>query len=164
MQKPAPQPPPLLRPAEPGDESVLLKIYSSTREEEMAMVPWSDEQRAAFLEAQFKAQQSHYSQKYPAAEHSMIIRDAQVVGRLYLARLKDEIRIVDITLLPEHRGSGMGSELLAQLMKEAGDAGKPLRIYVESFNRSLGLFERLGFARAAEHGIHFLMEWMPNAE
>ena len=153
-----------LRPVEPGDESVLLNIYASTREEEMALVPWSDEERRTFLEAQFKAQQSHYGQKYPVADHSMIMRDAQAVGRLYVARLKDEIRIVDITLLPEHRGSGVGSELLAQLMKEAGNAGKPLRIYVESFNRSLGLFERLGFARVAEHGIHLLMEWMPNAE
>ena len=71
---------------------------------------------------------------------------------------------MDITLLPEYRGSGAGSQLLAQLMTEADNAGKPLRIYVESFNRSLGLFERLGFSRAAEHGIHLLMEWMPNAK
>ena len=160
---PSTQYPLRLRPVEPGDESLLLNIYASTRDDEMALVPWSDEERRTFLEAQFKAQQSHYSQKYPAAEHSMIMREAQAVGRLYVARLKDEIRIVDITLLPEHRGAGVGSELLAQLMEEAGNAGKPLRIYVESFNRSLGLFERLGFARAAEHGIHFLMEWMPNA-
>lgn len=128
------------------------------------MVPWSDEQRAAFLEAQFKAQKFHYSQQYPAARHDVIMQNGQVIGRLYVAGLVKEIRIVDITLLPEHRGSGVGSELLAQLIKEADNEGKPLRIYVENFNRSLGLFERLGFARAAEHGIHFLMEWMPHAE
>ena len=153
-----------LRPVESGDELALLKIYASTREEEMALVPWSDDERRTFLESQFSAQQSHYRQKYPAADHDMILRDAVAVGRLYVARLNDEIRIVDITLLPEYRSSGVGSQLLAQLMTEADNAGKPLRIYVESFNRSLGLFERLGFSRAAEHGIHLLMEWMPNAK
>ena len=153
-----------LRPVESGDELALLKIYASTREEEMALVPWSDDERRTFLESQFNAQQLHYSQKYPDADHDMIMRDAVAVGRLYVARLNDEIRIVDITLLPEYRGSGVGSQLLAQLMTEADIAGKPLRIYVESFNRSLGLFERLGFSRAAEHGIHLLMEWMPNTK
>ena len=152
-----------LRPVEPGDELVLLKIYASTREEEMALVPWSDDERRTFLEGQFNAQQSHYSQKYPLAEHDMIMRDGVAVGRLYVARLNDEIRIVDITLMPEYRGSGVGSQLLAQLIKEADATGKPLRIYVESFNRSLGLFERLGFARTAEHGIHLLMEKLPGA-
>lgn len=153
-----------LRPVETGDESLLLEIYASTREDEMALVDWSDEQRAAFLEAQCKAQLSHYGEKYPSAKHDIIMRDGLAVGRLYVARLGDEIRIVDITVLPEHRGSGLGTQLIAELMKEAGSAGKPLRIYVESFNRSLGLFERLGFARSAEHGIHLLMEKLPNAE
>ena len=152
-----------LRPVDPSDESLLLKIYASTREDEMALVQWSDEQRAAFLEAQFKAQQSHYRQKYPAAKHDIIMRDGQAVGRLYVARLEAEIRIVDITVLPEHRGAGLGTQLIAELIKEADSTEKPLRIYVESFNRSLGLFERLGFARAAEHGIHLLMEKRPNA-
>ena len=161
---PSTQDQPKLRPVEPGDELLLLKIYASTRQDEMAMVQWSDEQTAAFLEAQYKAQQSHYGQKYPAAKHEIIMRDGQPVGRLYVARLEDEIRIVDITVLPQHRGSGLGTQLLVELINEAGSRGKPLRIYVESFNRSLGLFERLGFARAAEHGIHLLMEKLPHAE
>ena len=84
-----------------------------------------------------------------------------MVGRLYVARLETEIRIVDITLHPRDRNRGIGSILLTNLCGEASGDGKLLRIYVESFNPSLRLFERLGFSRSEEQGIHVLMEYLP---
>src|SRR5688572_28900065 len=153
-----------LRPATADDYVDLLNIYSSTREDELALTPWNDEQRRAFLEMQLKAQQSHYLEKYPGADHDMILLEGEIIGRIYVARLDGEIRIVDITLLPAYRGSGIGTELLQQLISEAERAQKPLRIYVESFNRSLELFKRLGFSCSGEHGIHLLMQRSPGAE
>jgi len=150
-----------LRPATPDDEQLLFEIYASTRAEEMSLVPWTDEQRLAFLKMQFEAQQSHYAEKYPGANHDVILVDDKAVGRIYVARLEDEIRIVDLTLMPLDRGNGVGTYLLTQLIREATTKARPLRIYVETFNRSLKLFERLGFSRIAEHGMHMLMEWMP---
>jgi ribosomal protein S18 acetylase RimI-like enzyme len=84
------------------------------------------------------------------------------VGRLYVARLDQEIRIVDITLMPQERNEGIGSFLLQGLLAEAGRTGKVIRIYVENFNPSLRLFQRLGFRQIEQHGIHLLMEWSPN--
>jgi ribosomal protein S18 acetylase RimI-like enzyme len=90
----------------------------------------------------------------------LIIRlDETPVGRLYIAKLETEIRIIDITILPEHRSAGIGTPIIQELMNEAKIIAKPLSIYVESFNRSLGLFERLGFVKTAESGYSHLLEW-----
>ena len=149
------------RPVEPDDEAFLLKVYGSAREEELARVPWTEVQRETFLRMQLTAQHQHYRERYPDGEFLIILKASRPVGRLYVARLEEQIRIMDITLLPEERNAGLGTSILKDLMVEAGKAGKPLRIYVESFNPSLRLFERLGFSSIEENGIHLLMEWRP---
>jgi ribosomal protein S18 acetylase RimI-like enzyme len=129
----------------------------------MAMVSWSDEQRAAFISSQFAAQRDFYEQKYPQAEHSVILSNGLPIGRLFVARLDDQLRILDITLLPEERGAGIGTSLLSELLDEARRGGKTLRIYVENFNPSLRLFERLGFRQLEEQGVHLLLQWSADA-
>ncbi|HEY0405185.1 MAG TPA: GNAT family N-acetyltransferase [Pyrinomonadaceae bacterium] len=148
-----------LRPVVPQDASFLLRVYASTRAEEMARVSWDDEQRAAFLKMQFDAQLHHYQSNFPNALHDVIQHAGRPVGRLYVLRTDEFIRILDITILPEFRNAGLGTPLIQDLMKEAARSRRPLRIYVESFNPSLRLFERLGFRKAEEQGMHFLMEW-----
>ena len=129
----------------------------------MALVPWSDEQRHAFVSSQFAAQQDFYDQKYPQADHSVILSNGRPIGRLYLARMDDQLRIVDITLLPEERNAGIGTSLLNELLDESRRSAKPVRIYVENFNPSLRLFERLGFRQLEEQGVYLLMQWSANA-
>ena len=151
-----------LRPAGADDYDFLVEVYGSTRAEEMALVPWTTEQQQAFVRSQFAAQQDHYAKKYPAATHDIIVTDNRSVGRLYVARLDQEIRIIDITLLPAERNAGIGNYLIQQLLDEANRARKVTRIFVEEFNPSLRLFERLGFSPTEQHGIHLLMQCNPN--
>lgn len=148
-----------LRPVGPDDHDFLVEVYGSTRAEEMALVPWTNEQRDAFVRSQFAAQQEHYANKYRAASHDIILSNGRPVGRLYVARLDQEIRIIDITLLPAERNAGIGSYLIKQLLDEASRSGKVTRIYVEEFNPSLRLFERLGFSPSEQQGIHLLLQW-----
>lgn len=148
-----------LRPVAPDDYDFLVEVYGSTRAEEMALVPWTNEQRDAFVRSQFAAQQEHYVKKYPAASHDIIVSNGRPVGRLYVARLDQEIRIIDITLLPVERNAGVGSYLIRRLLDEANRSGKVTRIYVEEFNPSLRLFERLGFSPSEQHGFHLLLQW-----
>jgi RimJ/RimL family protein N-acetyltransferase len=147
-----------LRPVGSDDYGFLVDVYGSTRAEELALVPWTTEQQQAFVRSQFAAQQDHYAKKYPAASHDIIMSDNRPVGRLYVARLDQEIRIVDITLLPAERNAGIGSYLIKQLLDEANRSGKITRIYVEEFNPSLRLFERLGFCASEQQGIHLLLQ------
>jgi RimJ/RimL family protein N-acetyltransferase len=151
-----------LRPVSADDYDFLVALYGSTRAEEMAMVPWTSEQQETFIRLQFAAQQDHYAEKYPTASHDIIVCDDRPVGRLYVARLDQEIRIIDITLLPAERNAGIGSHLLRQLLDEANGSGKITRIYVEEFNPSLRLFERLGFSPSEQHGIHLLLQCNPS--
>ena len=151
-----------LRPVATEDNDFLVEVYGSTRAEELALVPWTIEQQQAFVRAQFAAQQDHYAKKYPTASHDIIVCDNRPVGRLYVARLDQEVRIIDITLLPRERNAGIGSHLIKQLLDEANRGGKMTRIYVEEFNPSLRLFERLGFFPAEQQGIHLLMQCNPS--
>jgi RimJ/RimL family protein N-acetyltransferase len=148
-----------LIPVTPEDEAFLYEVFASTRAEELAQVPWNEAQREAFLKSQFAAQQLHYSTYYPDSTHDIILLGSHSIGRLYVARSAEKISILDITILPEHRNKSIGTPLIKRLMDEAADAGKRLTIYVESFNPSRRLFERLGFSKIEDDGVNYLMEW-----
>src|SRR5215211_2544170 len=126
-----------LRPVQPADEPVLLAVYGSTREAELATTDWDDDRKRAFVEQQFRAQDEYYRANYANASFDVILVDEQPAGRLYVARWPDEIRIMDIALLPAFRGRGVGTKLLHELQTEAGIAGKALRIHVERYNPAL---------------------------
>lgn len=147
-----------LRPATPDDEEFLVRVYGSTRAEELERVPWSDEQKDAFVRMQFAAQDAHYRAYYEGAEFFVVMRDDEPIGRLYLHRRQDELRIVDIALLPEARGDGIGTALLERVFADADAAGVPVRIHVEVFNRAMRLYERLGFSVVEEKGVYNLLE------
>jgi len=148
-----------LRPIKASDEEFLFRLYMSTRETEMTLVAWSEEQKLSFLRMQFKAQHDYYQQQFPEAAFGVVERDGQAVGRLYVDRRPNEIRIIDIALLPEYRQSGTGQALLQGLLDEAALAGKPVRIHVFQGNPALRLYHRLGFVHVGDTGLYQLMEW-----
>ena len=148
-----------LREAEESDKPFLISVYGTTREAELAMVPWSDEQRAAFVAMQYTAQADHYQRNYPESRQLVIYLDDQPVGRLYINRGPEEIRILDITVVPSFGGRGIGDYLIGELQGEARSAGKPLTIYVESYNPTMPFFEKRGFAPMGQQGAHILMGW-----
>jgi ribosomal protein S18 acetylase RimI-like enzyme len=153
-----------LRSASPQDEPFLAQVYGSTRAEELAATSWGIAQKEAFIQMQYQAQRRYYTAEFPSALQQIILVAGKPAGRLYVDRAGDSIHILDITVIPEHRNQGIGRELLEELMRESAQTGKPLNIYVETFNRSLSLFERLGFRKAKETGIHYFLEWTKPAD
>jgi ribosomal protein S18 acetylase RimI-like enzyme len=150
-----------LRPATEADYAFLRFLYGSTREEEMTHFPFSDEQKASFLDQQFAAQYEHYRVHYPTCERNIIEQNGRPVGRFWIDEWKDQIRLVDIALLPEARGSGMGSKLLGDVLARGTATGKPVTIHVEAFNPALRLYRRLGFEHVDTNGVYYLMKWTP---
>jgi ribosomal protein S18 acetylase RimI-like enzyme len=150
-----------LRDIEPQDEQFLLDVYASTRQEELARVPWSESQRDSFLRMQFLAQQSYYRERFPNADYKKILLNGMAAGRLYVLRDQNAINILDITVIPHQRNKGIGTTLIRELLNEATESGRRIQIYVETFNPSLKFFEQLGFCRIAEEGINYLLEWRP---
>jgi ribosomal protein S18 acetylase RimI-like enzyme len=150
-----------LRPATDADYDFMLALYASTREEEMTHFPFDEAQKKAFLDQQFAAQFEHYGIHYPTCERNIVIRDGVPIGRLWIDEWRDQIRLVDISLMPECRGGGIGSRLLRGVMDRGSAAGKPVTIHVEAFNPALRLYWRLGFEHADTNGVYFLMRWTP---
>lgn len=150
-----------LRTTNPGDESFLYDLYCSTRNEEIAAWGWDASQQEAFLRLQFNAQRQHYDLSYEGADHKIILLDDQPVGRILVFDCEREYVLVDIALLPQLRGNGIGTQLIQTLLDEAGHSGKPVVLHVEKHNRARRLYERLGFETVGDTGVYFKMEWRP---
>ena len=88
----------------------------------------------------------------------MICAGERAVGRLYTDRYTDKLHILDITIAPEFRNAGIGSEILVRILEEADRNRQRVTIYVEDFNPSMRLFERLGFRTASVDGFLVLLE------
>jgi len=146
-----------------GDREFLVELYGSVREPELAHVPWDGATRGAFIEHQFAAQDVHYRKHYPGATLDVIELDGSRAGRLYVHRGARDIRIMDIALMPEFRGQGIGSGLLRSLIAEAEASDRTLSIHVEHNNPARRLYERLGFQYAGEHGVYVLMVYVNTA-
>lgn len=150
---------PTLRPATEADRDFLLRVYSSTREDVLA-APWSDEERSRFLEMQFQAQTQDYQRRFPDSGHSVLVVDEEPVGRVWVGRWPDELRLLDIALLPEHRNHGVGTIVIRWLQDEARVAGLPLRHSVFKTNEgALRFYARLGFEVVEDFDMYVLMEW-----
>ena len=147
------------RAATPEDVPFLRHLYATTRESEMLAVPWTEEQKSAFLEMQFNAQKTHYEDFYPDCAFLVMEMEGKPAGRLYINRTEDQIEIIDIALVPELRGRGIGRMLLEEILAEGAKTGKSVRIYVEHFNPARHLYDRLGFRHIDTNGVYHLMEW-----
>jgi ribosomal protein S18 acetylase RimI-like enzyme len=153
-----------LRPETEADVPFLRRLYISTRWEELAsVVDWTDVQKIAFLDSQFDAQRSHYLSQYAGAAFDVLEAQGVPAGRLYLDRQADTLLVVDIALLPQWCGRGIGTALLEAMFAEARLSGKGVTISVEKFNPAQRLYRRLGFREYAEDDIYWFMHWSPGA-
>lgn len=143
------------------DLPFLRKVYGSTREDELSLVDWSKEQCESFLDMQFQAQHLYYGQQFSEAEFCIIKFKGEPVGRLYVDYRDDEIRIVDIALLSQHRNRGIGTELMQDLMARASRGGKCIGIHVEKNNPALNWYRELGFEEQSDQGVYLFMKWTP---
>jgi ribosomal protein S18 acetylase RimI-like enzyme len=147
-----------LRPVTPDDRDFLLSVYRSTREDELALTGWNEPQKVAFVTMQFEAQDSYYRQIHPDGSFLVVVVDGEPAGRLLLARLEREIRVIDIALLPAYRGAGIGTRLLRDVIADADAAALPVSLHVEPWSPARRLYERLDFRSVGQHGIYERME------
>lgn len=148
-----------LRPATAADDGFLRRVHASTRADELAPVPWPDEAKAAFLDQQFDAQATHYRAQYPGLEELVVVDGAEDVGRLSLHRGADELRVLDIALLPPFRRRGTGTAVLTGVLAEAAAAGVVVVLHVGSDSPARRLYARLGFVEVEQGPVHNRLEW-----
>lgn len=149
-----------LRPANADDEQFLLSLYASTRSE-LDLLAWDDQQKHQFAAMQFNFQSQQYRASYPAADHSIVQKGQEPIGRFIVNRDDSEFVLVDISLLPIHRQQGIGRQLIVALLKEAQARELPVRLHVVVSNPAKHLYERLGFTIVSTDSVYCEMIWAP---
>ena len=151
-----------LRPETDADLPFLMQVYSSTRADELAIVPWTKEQKRAFLVQQFGAQRSHYRAHFPDSAFDLIELRGKPIGRLYLDERETRVHVIDIALIPDNRDAGIGTLILTAIQDRARARGKGVGIFVERINPAKSLYDRLGFKVIREEDIYLEMDWAPD--
>ena len=154
-----------LRPLVAADIPWIRDLYATTREEEMAQVPWPPQLKRNFLDQQCALQHAHYLAHFGDTDFMALVHNGRPAGRLYLQRgggdsQRDADLVVDISVFPRHRGQGLGEALLRAAQEAAVAGGRGVWLHVQRHNaRARRLYERLGFV-ADDHGeSHIPMYW-----
>ncbi|WP_163852790.1 GNAT family N-acetyltransferase [Paenibacillus elgii] len=144
------------------DQAFLYELYRSTRIEEVSAWGWGDGELDAFLRMQFDLRQRSYALQYPLAQHGIVLQNGVRVGGIVLQETPQEIRLIDVSLVPEYRNGGIGTALLKGLQETAAAREKPIRIHVIRSNPAVSLYERLDFRLVEGDGLYTAMEWSGN--
>ncbi|RII28305.1 MAG: N-acetyltransferase [Geobacter sp.] len=152
-----------LRPVADSDLEFLCQLYASTRDEEKKLVGWDDAQWESFMRMQFNLQHTHYMRNYQNPTFDIIMHGHAPIGRLYIDHGAKEMRVIDICLMPEYRGRGIGSVLMRQILQEGDDSGVPVTLHVERNNPALALYQRLGFQVVYSAEVYCFMKSQPKA-
>ncbi|MCZ8523996.1 MULTISPECIES: GNAT family N-acetyltransferase [Paenibacillus] len=150
-----------MSPVCPEDEPLLYSLYAASRQEELDALGWGPQERVAFLSMQYRLQQQAYRAQYPAAVHLIIAHEEQRMGQMRIDRSDRELRLVDLSLLPQWRGQGMGTGILRELQSEARAEDRSIRLSVLEGNPARRLYEGLGFETDGEPSVYRQMLWKP---
>lgn len=153
-----------LRAETPADRALSFAAFASTRDEELGQARWSPAQQQSFLEQQFEAQRHAYRAQFPDASFDIVDADGVDVGRCYVDRDPRRICLLDIVLLRDWRGIGIGRRLLADLLAEAGVQNVPVMLHVDKHNPILNWYLRLGFTASGDSGMHWAMRREPRRQ
>ncbi len=142
----------------PEDEDFLRSVYAAARWPDLSVLGLSEDETKALLRWQFDAQVSHVEAFFPHATHSVVLLGGEAVGRLIVDRSADEIRVVEIGLLPAFRHLGIGRVLVRSLFEEADAKRLPVRCHVVQDDEARGFWEHVGFLEQGLDGVHVAME------
>ena len=148
-----------LRPETSTDAPFILDLFISTRDD---LLGWRDlppAQRTELLKSQSAYQQTHYQAVYPNAWFTIVEVDEKPAGRLYVNQSSQELRIIEISLLPEYRQHGIGTTLIKNIQAEASRTKTPVRLCAEIGSEVRNFYKNLGFQEAYRDATHIHFIW-----
>ena len=142
------------------DKAFLIRLFGTTREDELAELPLGPKQKETFIKQQYAAQQTSFSTAFPSAKMSLIVENKTPIGRLYVNRGRQDMRVIDISILPDHRSQGIGRGLMKELQAEATKKKLPVSLHVDKANhRAMSWYQSLGFVTRWMNQTHYFMAW-----
>lgn len=148
-----------LRREGPDDAEFLKQLFYAVRSPEFCAAGWPEEQMRDFLAMQERMQWTHYDRTYKRLERWIAEKNGRPIGRLYLATEPDALRVVEISIMPEDRGRGLGSALLRGVLEQASAAGLDVVLSVDRGNPAENLYRRMGFETVRDEGMKTGMRW-----
>lgn len=128
-----------IRPETEDDKAFLLHLFKAT-------FPWPGALPLPLLEMQAATHNAHCRTAYPDAMCRILTRGGAPVGRIALDWVPgDHTMGVDIAVLPEIAGSGVGSAMLRSWMATADAVALPCRFTVRADNPARRIYAHLGF-------------------
>ncbi len=149
------------RPEGVGDASFLVALYQAVREREPGWSLLPPGERAELLAGQCRLQSQAYARQYPAAARVIIDVDGRPAGRIYLADQPSEIHVIEISLLPEFRGHGIGGRLIRAVQEGARVRGVPVRLHAWREVGVAAFYQHLGFRVVRTEALGEWLEWRP---
>ncbi|MEO0509777.1 MAG: GNAT family N-acetyltransferase [Verrucomicrobiota bacterium] len=148
-----------LRPRDDDDQPFLTHLFALTVSERLRLWHWDAGEAQKIVDQQFHAHSEHYRQLDEEKSDVIIELDDQSVGRMLWFHNRDEIRLADISLLPECRGRGIGTAAIETLKSFSVQGKRPLRLHVEKFSNAVRLYLRQGFYLLEDRETHLYLEW-----
>jgi ribosomal protein S18 acetylase RimI-like enzyme len=102
-------------------------------------------------------QRANFAAQWKREEVRIISVDGKDAGWLQVADLPTEIRLQKFFVSPEYQRSGIGSDILSNLLATWRPTGKRIVLRVLKNNPARRLYERFGFAVIAEEDVTFRM-------
>ena len=125
-----------LRPVVESDQAFLYALHRATMREVIEKTWGWDE----------GWQCSEFERRLGACATSVIEISGKAAGGLWLESRPDSLHIVELQLLPEMQGKGIGSAVVRHVIQEGARLGLPVTLSVVPANsRANHLYERLGF-------------------
>ncbi len=151
-----------MRPATPQDEAFLFLLVAGDRGVQLAPCGLPGPLLEQLVKMQYRGQQISYTARYPnAGNYILLTHEGAPAGRLLLDCQPDRWRIVDIAVLPAHRGKGLGTQAIAHCQSRCRNLQARLELQVNAANPARRLYERLGFRAMEETETSAEMLWLP---
>ncbi|OPY59817.1 MAG: Acetyltransferase (GNAT) family protein [Pelotomaculum sp. PtaU1.Bin035] len=149
-----------MRPVRHEDEPFIFSIFIGSRPDLEWISGINKDVKDSLISQQFRCEQEQMLREYPEGDFRIILLDGEPVGRLCVHRGMDVFRIINISLLHEYRGRGIGGKLIAGIQEEAREAGKRVSLQVAWYNSATrALYEKMGFVVIEDAGVCCEMQW-----
>lgn len=149
-----------LRPAT-AEDGALLRALEGDRQSgpfALALAAMDATSRRQLLDMQHRARVSSYAVDFPAAVDLIVMAGDEPAGRILLATDAGAVRVVDIVLLHEWRGRGIGTAVMRAVI--AG--GLPVDLSVAAGDaRVAAWYRRLGFEVVEAGDVYLSMRRAP---
>ena len=140
-----------LRPETAADDAFVQRVILETVAEELGAAAWPEPMRSQLLAVQCAGRRH-------ASAGNIIEADGSDAGWVVLTTLETEVFLMEIMVLPELRGRGIGTAAIRGILAQATAEGKPVRLNVNVTNHgAIRLYQRLGFRKIGGDDVQQLM-------